>query len=397
MSPPVRLKIDSLAVGGDGVGREQNGRAVFVPDTVPGDIVDVAILQQKRRFARAELLAVVEPSPFRQEPICPEVGRGCGGCGLAHVSPAGQATLKRRMVLDTLVRLAKLADPLVVAAPPLAPTGFRTTIRVGVQGGRAAFRRARSHDLLTVSTCRVAHPGLVELIERGRFANASEATLRMGAATGQRLALVDPTAQGVTLPADVVVVGAEDTERLASAHYQDIVAGRTWRISARSFFQTRADGAEQLVASVAAALGRGGLAKPATLLDAYGGVGLLSAAAPLADVVSVEASASASADAAVNLADRDALVVCAPLERWRPVQVQAVVADPARAGLGEPAVAILAGCGADVFVLVSCDAASLGRDAALLASHGYRHVRSEVLDLFPDTPHVEVVTLFVRG
>ena len=112
------------------------------------------------------------------------------------------------------------------------------------------------------------------------------------------------------------------------------------------------------------------------------------------EAILVESSSSACADARVTVPD--AQVVESGFERWTPRPIELVVADPARAGLGREAVDVVAATGAQRIVLVSCDPVSLARDTMLLATHGYRHGASTVLDLFPHTPHVEVVTTFDR-
>ena len=131
--------------------------------------------------------------------------------------------------------------------------------------------------------------------------------------------------------------------------------------------------------------------------DLYSGIGLF-AATLFRDVavVVVELSASSVADARLNLADRQAAIIEGDVETWTPAPVDLVVADPSRSGLGRGGVGAVTGTGAGTVVLVSCDAAALGRDTALLAAAGYRHAGSEVLELFPQTPHVEVVTRFER-
>ena len=130
------------------------------------------------------------------------------------------------------------------------------------------------------------------------------------------------------------------------------------------------------------------------LLDAYGGCGLFSATLGAPSAIIVESSVSACADARVNVPG--AQVVESTFERWSPSPIGLVVADPARTGLGREAVDLLAATGAPRVVLVSCDPVSLARDTALLAAHGFRHEGSTVLDLFPHTPHVEVITRFDR-
>jgi 23S rRNA (uracil1939-C5)-methyltransferase len=194
------------------------------------------------------------------------------------------------------------------------------------------------------------------------------------------------------VPAGVTVVGDDELTAGHRAWFHEDVAGRRLRVSARSFFQARPDGADALVDAVRAALAG---APDGRLVDAYGGVGLFGATVS-ADrpVTLVEWSASSVADARVNLPD--ARVLRLDVAKWRPSPAAAVVADPARTGLGKAAADVLAGTGASHLVLVSCDPASLGRDAGLLAGHGFVHDGTQVVDLFPHTPHVEAVTRFIR-
>jgi tRNA/tmRNA/rRNA uracil-C5-methylase (TrmA/RlmC/RlmD family) len=184
----------------------------------------------------------------------------------------------------------------------------------------------------------------------------------------------------------------------------EVIADRRWRFSAGAFAQPGPEAADILVAAVRAACGQAS----GTVLDLYAGVGVLGAAvvaqAPSArNLIAVEGSAAAAADAALNLADVDGAVVVAgdvadALAAPRVVSSRpsVVIADPPRAGLG-PAIADgIASLGAPVLVLVSCDPASLARDAGLLVRAGYRLEQVEVLDLFPGTFHVETVTRLVR-
>ncbi|MBU3701074.1 MAG: RNA methyltransferase, partial [Acidimicrobiia bacterium] len=178
------------------------------------------------------------------------------------------------------------------------------------------------------------------------------------------------------------------------------VVGRNWRISAGSFFQTRPDGAAVLVDVVSGMVGDAMAGDEGLLLDAYCGVGLF--AGSLLDgrsgwrAVAVERGHSSVADARINLADLDVKVVRSGLERFRAPAARVVVADPSRRGLGARAVEVLAATGADRFVLISCDAAAAGRDVALLGRAGYRPRRSVVVDLFPHTHHMEIVTVLGR-
>lgn len=394
-----------MAVGGDAVARDDDGRVVFVAGALPGEQVVAEVTEERRDFARAVTVEVLHAAAERREPPCPHVADGCGGCDWQHVVPPAQAELKRAMVAETLHRFGGVAEPVVELGPPLEPGGGRTTVRAAVTNGRAGYRRRRSHDVLAVDECLISHPLVAEMLVDGWFAGATEVTLRAGARTGERLAIVTPTAQGVRLPADVVVVGSDELRRGHRAWYHEEVAGRRWRISATSFFQARPDGADALVSLVGQAV-EGLVPNAERLVDLCSGVGLFAgslagtAAGASSDtprsVLAVERHRPAVVDAGYNLAGLDARVVRSSIEAWRPSTAEVVVADPPRRGLGKPGVAAVAATGAAACILVSCDPAALGRDVALIAGCGLHHVRSTLVDLFPNTSHVEVVTALVR-
>jgi 23S rRNA (uracil1939-C5)-methyltransferase len=399
------VRAERLVAGGAALARRSDGRVVLVDDALPGELVEVTI-GARHGADRGAVVRLLEPSGDRIIPRCPHVADGCGGCDLAALDHAAQRGAKVALVTDSLRRLGRWNEPVVREGPALDPFGFRTTLRLAVTNGRAGLRRASSSAIVELDHCAVAHPRLDELVAEGTFATASEVTLRVGAVTGERLALVTPEREGVRLPDDVRVVGADELAAGKRAWIHDEVAGRRWRISAESFFQTRPDGAAAL-ADVVASLSVDALAAPArddgrprTLLDAYSGVGFF-AGSLLGGrdgwrAVTVENNRSAAADARRNLDDLDTRMVTSTVERLRPPRADLVVADPARSGLGRGAAAVLAATGAPRIVLVSCDPASAGRDVALLAGRGYDPVEAVVVDLFPHTHHTEVVTRFDR-
>jgi 23S rRNA (uracil1939-C5)-methyltransferase len=399
------VRAERLVAGGAALTRRSDGRIVLVDDALPGELVEVTV-GSRHGADHGTVFGIIESSPDRITPRCPHVADGCGGCDLATLEHRAQARAKVELVTDALRRLGRWRDPVVREGPALDPWGFRTTLRLAVTNGRAGLRRASSNAIVELDHCAVAHPLLDELVADGTFAAATEVTLRVGAATGDRLALITPDRDGVHLPDDVRVVGADELAAGKRAWIHDVVAGRRWRISAESFFQTRPDGAEALV-DVVAALSADALsapprgdARPRTLLDAYSGVGLF-AGSLLGGrdgwrAVTVENSRSAAADARNNLVDLEARMITSTVERLRPPRADLVVADPARAGLGRGGASVLAATGAPRIVLVSCDPASAGRDLAQLAARGYDPVEAVVVDLFPHTHHTEVVTRFDR-
>ncbi len=378
---------EKMAAGGDAIAHSVDGRVLFVTGALPGERVDVAVHTTKKDFAKGIVRRVLEASPDRVVPPCPALAAGCGGCAWQHATAAGQLALKVDIVRDALRRTAKLDDAQVRPGGSVPAWGYRTSMRLAVApGGHVGLRAGASHRVVTFADCPVAHPLLSALLPDLRVEGADEVALRVSAATGEATVLPSERRARVTgLPAHV------DVGPDAVVH--ETVAGVSLRVSAASFFQSGPAAAELLVSTVREACGDL-LATDQPVLDAYGGVGLFAAGLAMAAPVVVESSRSACADAAVNVPH--ARVECVPFESWSPQAVRLAVVDPARAGLGAGATDVLAATGAERVVLVSCDPVSLARDARLLAGHGYRHHGSTVLDLFPNTPHVEVVTVFER-
>lgn len=393
----VELDTTAMAVGGEAIAREASGRVVFVSGGLPGERVAVELVEEKKTFARGSVVEVIRAAPERVEPPCPNVELGCGGCDWQHIDVEAQRNLRLGIVTEVLARSGGITDPHVVAGPPLAAEGLRTTVRgVADPDGRFAFRRRRSHDLIAIERCLVAHPAVNDVIERSTFAPGANVVIRVGARTGERSVVVGPTSSRAQVPDDVTVVGEGDLQGGHRVWIHEEAAGRSWRISAKSFFQASPEGAEALIAAVERFIADHA-PDADRLVDLCCGVGLFAGALGAGrTVVGVERSASSVADARRNLADVDARIVKVALGRWRPSPADVVVADPARHGLEKEGVAAVAGTGADLCVLVSCDPAALGRDAKLLAEAGYDHVGSVVVDLFGHASHIEVVSGFTK-
>lgn len=397
----LELTPSAMAAGGDAIARDADGRVVFVEGALPGERVRARVVQSKKDFARAVVVDVVDASPDRVAPPCAALAEGCGGCSWQHVAAGAQSRLKVAIVEDALRRIGRFdaADLPPIGVRPMATPAVRTSARLGVDAtGRAGQHRRGSHDVIATSACLAAHPLLGELIVDGRFgAAANEVLLRVGAASGERAALGFPSSDGFGWLPDDVVVGPD-------AVVHESVAGAWLQVSIGSFFQSGPVAAEALVAAVddavGDALGRGG-----HLVDAYAGVGLFGATVGASregvKVTSIESDRAANADARVNLAELDAVVLEGEVGRWRPSPddppVDVVIADPARSGLGRPGASALTAAGAGRLVLVSCDPASLARDARLLADAGYRLASLDLVDAFPDTFHVEAVSRFDRA
>jgi 23S rRNA (uracil1939-C5)-methyltransferase len=389
----VQLHPDRFAAGGEAIARDDDGRVVFVRGALPGETIVAEIVHEKRDWARAHVVDVVDASADRVTPPCASRLAGCGGCGWMHLELAAQRRAKAAIVEEALRRTGGIADAVTALGPGVASEGYRTTARVASgPGGAAGFRAERSHEVVAAPNCLVVHPTLRGLLPAMRLDPGVEATLRMSVATGAIAARWDRTKGAVHgLPAEVL--------RGSAAVIREDVHGQLLRVSIGSFFQSGPQAAGLLVAAVRRAAPE--LVDAGVVVDAYAGVGMFAACATAADayVVAIETSRSAVADAQENLSGRRHELVRGEVGGWRAAAdlcADVVIADPARSGLGAPGTAALTRLNAPVLVLVSCDPGSLGRDAKLLGRAGYIHERSEVIDTFPHTTHVEVVSRFTR-
>ena len=394
------MRFERLVAGGDALGHLADGRVVFVPGALPGELVDVQITQAKKDFARGTVASIMEPSTHRIAPPCEHVARGCGGCSWQHLDVAQHMEAKIAIVREALRRNGKIETLEVTAGGFVPPTASRTTLRMAVTpDGRLGFRRGGSHDVIDTPTCLVAHSLLNDFIGDVRVTGATEATLRCGVATGEvGIWLHDedgedvPGATVTGLPSHVVV------GRKAMLH--EVVQGVSLQVSMASFFQASQVAAELLVSAVNDAAGDAALSgEYGPIIDAYGGVGLFTATLVDTDipVVLVESNPSACSDARSNLHDHDVSIEQIAVEQWRVQDAGLVIADPARNGLGAMGVNAIVATEAKRIVLVSCDAVAGARDIRLLLDAGYACEGVTVLDLFPNTPHVEVVSAFSRN
>jgi 23S rRNA (uracil1939-C5)-methyltransferase len=383
------LRIERLVAGGDALARDDDGRVVFVDNALPGETVEAEYVEVKRDFARARMLRVVAASPDRVAPPCHHVAEGCGGCDWQHLASTSQHDAKVAIVQEAFARTARMESASIVRGAAVGHEASRTTVRMAVtKNGRLGFRRTASHETVDIEHCLVMHPLLQDLVSSVGVRGEGEVTLRCSAATGERAVWSHDKARVLGLPDDV-------TAGAAAVVHED-VAGARLRVSMSSFFQASPQAAELLVDAVARAAGDALDGRDGVVVDAYGGVGLFAATVVPIGVqcVLVESSESSCNDARENLRGRSAKVVHSRFEHWRAQRAGLVIADPARSGLGKPGVTTLLDTAAPTVVLVSCDAVAAARDARLLVDAGYDLVNAEVLDLFPHTHHVEVVSRF---
>jgi 23S rRNA (uracil1939-C5)-methyltransferase len=389
----VELQTTATARDGAGVARSEDGRVIFVEGALPGETVVAELLREEKRWSRARVVEVLTASPDRVPVSCTHQVAGCGGCDLLHLAPQRQPDMKAEIVAEQLNRAG--IDVSTIQTRALENDTGRTTVRAAVLDGRAGYREAASHDIVIPATCQAVDPMLEELLVEGRFGDAIQVTIRVGERTGERLVLVDGDPFEVDVPDDVLVVSRAELAEGRRAWFHEEAGGRSWRISARSFFQNRPSGVDALVDEVTGIVNDLGIDGP--LIDAYGGIGIFAGTVGRnRRVTAIERGSDSVADARVNLAEADVKIVKAAVESWKATRSAIVIADPAREGLRKPGVSALVASQPDLFVLVSCDPASFARDAGLLAGSGFGLERVTVVDMFPGTSHVETIGAFIQ-
>ncbi len=418
----VELRIEKLVTGGDGLARDEQG-ACFVPRTAPGDLVRAAVVEARAGYRRAELREVVEPGPDRREPPCRHFAH-CGGCDLQHMTDEAQRAAKAAIVTECFQRQGKLdAAPWMGPFIGGDPFTWRTALRLHAHPtGCYGLHQRGTHEVVRMEECPVMAAPFTEVILPWlRFLPpVDQVVVRLDGRGGWLLSLFGAPARlkvlkkmvGSLEPGDAPAPGLKgllfnNRPVWGRDYLVHQVAGHAYRVGGGAFFQNNQQVAEAAVATV-----RGWLdelapagARLPHLLDLYGGVGLFTLA--LADrferATLVELDAGACRDAENNIARDEAArgranvftgdlaeVLGRPdlldAATWR----QAVcVADPPRAGLGRDGVqALLARRPAHIFYM-SCDPSTQARDAGALVAAGYVPRTLRVLDMFPQTAHVE--------
>jgi tRNA/tmRNA/rRNA uracil-C5-methylase (TrmA/RlmC/RlmD family) len=401
----VEIDLHGLTHGGSAVGRLPDGTACFVDYAIPGERVRVRVVDRRKRWARAELVDVITPSPDRVDPPCPLFGPGrCGGCRLQHIAPTRQAALLAGVIGDQLRRIGHLDvdDPEMIRPHAGDGLGYRSRARFAVdRTGHLAFRRPASHDLIAIDDCPLLVPAARATLHDtpGGWEGAREVQMQVGS-DARAVFAVAPGRGRVTVPADAdaVITGRRGRrERRDRPHVTFTVAGRDFRVHATSFFQASVAAAERLVALVRRMTA---VTAGDHVLELYAGVGLLTAtlAGDGARVTAVESHAQACRDAEHNTAGLDVTIVCAQAgpDIRATGSFSAVVLDPPRQGADPHVIEWIAGLAPARVTYASCDPATFARDARMLADRGYRLVEVVGVDQFTHSAHVELVGAFHR-
>ncbi len=443
-----------MALGGDAVFALADGRVVFVPRGAPGDVADLSLTAVIRGVQHGHLTTLHAPGPGRVEPPCPFFRAGCGGCQWQQLSYEAQLAEKQQLLRETLRRLGKLdAIPLLDPLPAPDPWHYRAAIQLHVDpDGHVAFTGVHSHDLIPIDACLIAHPLLNRLIAalgspialailRDRVAAIRTVSARVASADGQDQLLLLFQSQGgrprsarrlvealrLELPeitsASLLALPEEEASpsRRGQPVLQPLVGepflpheagGKRFFVGPLAFFQVHAEQTERLLAIVRDVIAA---ERPQGLLDLYCGSGLF--ALTMADLVG-EVIGYESQPEAIRLAERalEAQLVLHPagskganarvrfhradVETLQPDDLRGadvVILDPPRAGLPGQLIDSLLASDPRCLIYVSCEPSSLARDLRRLTTGGWRLDSVQVLDMFPQTYHIESISVLRRG
>jgi 23S rRNA (uracil1939-C5)-methyltransferase len=376
----VELRIEKLVAGGDGLAF-LDGKAVFVPLALPGEIVLASIRSGKRDYAQAELVEILEPSRYRVEPPCPVYGE-CGGCNLQHLSYSRQVQEKVLIVAEAFARTGRVG-PVEIAVVPSLPFAYRNRMQLHfTKDKRIGFMKRSSSDVIEVPSCMVALRPIQDWIE------AREGTKRAYAEL-----------ESYVLGKDRFLVfgyGGELWIEGQKGLVEVTVAGQSIRFHIRDFFQSNLYLLDYFVPDAVSGLSGGRAA------DLYCGVGLFGRflASSFQNLVYVEQNPHALELAKANAIGKGHEFFCLPVEDWvrgdsakKPFDL--VLLDPPRTGLAAPVREWLIAAKAPTIVYLSCDPVTLARDAGELIRAGYRLQSLKAFDFYPQTSHVECNARFV--
>ncbi len=415
------IKIDNLTYGGDGIGR-LDGKAVFVPYGAPGDSVTVKLIKQKKSFAIAELIEVTEPSPLRQEPACPVFGE-CGGCQWQHITYETQLKAKAELFTETMKRLADVEfpePPKIIPSPKVL--NYRNRVKIHKKGPKWGFFRAKSHKIVDIDNCPLLDPAINKVFASIRALDFPETLhtldIALDEATGECIAafylkknrdfdwegLLKKTSglKGIELwKKDPNTTKKKQLTIFGDTVLSYKVAGATIFSGVTTFMQGNPEQNKAIVNEVLLMAGLGEVKdekNPMVIADLFCGAGNLTLPMGLRseEVFGIDIESEA-----VNFAKKGARLLELPSVKFRTdsaekskvlenVSPSMVVLDPPRSGCPEAIEKIIKARPKKI-IYISCAPPTLARDIKPLINQGYIPARATVLDLFPQTYHIESI------
>jgi tRNA/tmRNA/rRNA uracil-C5-methylase (TrmA/RlmC/RlmD family) len=373
------LKMESIAFGGSGVGRTE-GFVVFVPFTAPEDVVEIEIIQRKKKFARGRLLKIIASSPQRTVPLCRYYGR-CGGCSYQHIDYAHQLKIKQKQVEEAFLRIGGISRPevsAIIASPAIYAYRGKAQLHAAktVEGFQLGFMDISGGKIVGIERCEIMDETINKQIQQLR------------------------TKGDISFYDDDLTFwsGSPDNSHEAIVR---VVKGREFLVPRTGFFQANLYLTARMVDTVCSLVAA---KKRGTILDACCGSGLFSIfLAPYADrMIGVEINENSVRYARLNakrLGAQNTEFICGNIEdvlhdmAGRRDAVDLIILDPPRTGLSKATLAALSGLNPQDIIYISCNPATQARDVKLLSGHGYSLQSLQPLDMFPQTDHIETVGL----
>jgi len=418
----LRCTVNGISHQGEGVARI-DGKAVFIPNALPGEIVDIEIVEERSRYSRGRIDSIIQGSPERINARCPHY-YDCGGCAYQHVEYSRELDLKRQVVQDSLRRIGHIdieVKPVLGIQPPWHYRN-KVTWQIVKDGKHTclAYYRGSSHDWVKVSDCQIISASMQEA---SNYLNQTlaEMKIRPGATAVVRQSAVDGSLLLIIYGLDkapakstIIKLG----KRFASVYFSldnsktithtsglEYLEGRLGdikcRISPESFFQVNQQQADRMMEIIK---DKAALNGSQVVLDAYCGTGTitLNMANRASSVVGIESNQTAVEDAIHNAMHNhitNAEFIAGSCEKVLPSlnkSFDLVLLDPPRSGCQPRVIDAVISSQPTKIIYVSCNPSTLARDLALFKKSGYTPLEVQPVDMFPRTHHVETVALLTR-
>ena len=402
------ITLESYAYGGEILGHTDDGRAIFVPFGIPGELVRVHITEEKQNYARGVITQILKASPNRIEPICKHFAV-CGGCHYQHLPYAKQLEAKQSMLSEQMRRMGGFTDlPIQTIIPSPLETRYRNTVQFHLSSnGKLGYLAANSHEVIEINECHLPDTMLDSLWKKLIFDSPEgmeRIELRVGTDEQMLMTIQSESSElpemETDLPISIVHQSPAGNLVIAGDGFTTHeVSGKTFRVSSGSFFQVNPPLTEAMVEILLEHIHP---KNSMNVLDVYCGVGLFSAfLAPLVNrCVGIELTPSACQDYAFNLDTHENVElyqgkaeVILPGLAFQP---DITIVDPPRAGMEKPALNAILGMKPTCIAYVSCDPTTLARDLRRIVSGGYELNLLQPIDLFPHTYHMESICILNR-
>ncbi len=400
------VELHALVYGGDAIGRLEDGRICFVSFGLPGELVEIKIIEEHKNHARGEILRILKPAASRIEPRCRHFGI-CGGCHYQHMTYEEQLQTKQRILAEQLQRFARLSNPPV---QPIIPSpsawNYRNTVQFHLSdNGKLGFQQIHIPQTIEIQECHLPEETINQVwpcVQIDPSSGVKEAALRTGSGQDILLVLKSDSSRlpefSVDFPISAVYITPNGSTVLSGDEYIVMsVCGKLFRVSASSFFQVNTAQTEKLVQVLLQMIS---LENNPVVLELYSGVGLFTAflAEQASKCLAIEISPSACSDFVWNMDrfDNVSLYMGSAEQVLTSLEIDyanVIVVDPPRAGLSKLVLYQIEKLHPNEIAYISCDPATLARDIRHLMAAGYRLEEITPIDLFPQTYHIESISL----